>query len=45
MGEGMGVGMGEGNSLIGDKHLPKAKLGTSKVMVGLAMELVLSPVS
>ena len=30
----MGVGMGEGNSLMGERHFPKEKVGTSKVMVG-----------
>ena len=34
MGEGIGVGMGEGNSLIGDKHFEKLNPGTSSVMVG-----------
>lgn len=38
MGEGIGVGIGEGNSLMGDKHLLKLKPGTSKVMVGAAQE-------
>ena len=37
MGEGIGVGIGDGNSLIGDKHFPKAKFGTSNVMVGFAL--------
>ena len=35
MGDMMGVGMGEGSSLMGDKHLPNWKVGTSRVMVGL----------
>ncbi len=30
----MGVGIGLGNSLMGLRHLPKLKPGTSKVMVG-----------
>ena len=40
----MGVGIGDGNSLMGDKHLPKEKAGTSRVMVGLLeLVMVLSP--
>lgn len=38
MGDGIGVGIGDGNSLIGDKHFPKKPIfGTSNVMVGFAL--------
>ena len=47
MGEGMGVGMGEGSSLMGERHFPKLNPGTSRVMVGalLALFKQLSPCS